>query len=88
MLVCPRNPIARYRDLDTKDLFEISLTVQLLTRFLQDYYQTDSSTVSIQEGQGAGQMINHLHVHIIPRFKGDFKNNDDIYPLIEKFDEK
>jgi hypothetical protein len=20
--------------------------------------------------------------------KGDFKNNDDIYPLIEKFDEK
>eukprot|EP00347_Sterkiella_histriomuscorum_P008485 403344914 len=87
VLVCPRNAIARYRDLDTKDLFEISLTVQLLTRFLQDYYQTDSSTVSIQEGQGAGQMINHLHVHIIPRFKGDFKNNDDIYPLIEKFDE-
>ncbi len=34
------------------------------------------------------EMINHLHVHIIPRRKGDFKNNDDIYPLIEKFDEK
>ena len=33
-------------------------------------------------------MINHLHVHIIPRRKNDFKNNDDIYPLIEKFDEK
>lgn len=27
ILVCPKNPIARYRDLDTKELFEISLTV-------------------------------------------------------------
>ena len=26
-------------------------------------------------------------MHIIPRREGRFKNNDDIYPLLESFDE-
>lgn len=79
---------AKYRDLDNQELFEISLAVQFLTKFLQKKYDTDSATVSIQEGSGAGQTINHLHVHIIPRKPGDFKNNDDIYPLLEAFDDE
>jgi hypothetical protein len=32
----------------------MSLAVQLLTKFLQNFYQVDSATVSIQEGMGAG----------------------------------
>lgn len=28
-----------------------------------------------------------MHVHIIPRRPGDFKNNDDIYALLETFDD-
>ena len=66
----------------------MSLTVQMLTKFLQKERNTDSCTISIQEGAGAGQTINHLHVHIIPRTAGKFKNNDDIYPLLEAFDEE
>ena len=74
--------------METEELFELSLTVQFLTKFLQNEYKTESATISIQEGAGAGQTINHLHVHIIPRKPGDFKNNDDIYPLLEAFDEE
>ena len=33
-------------------------------------------------------MINHLHVHVVPRTRGDFVNNDEIYTKLEKFDEK
>ena len=66
----------------------MSLAVQFLTKFLQNQYGTDSATISIQEGAGAGQSINHIHVHIIPRKVGDFKNNDDIYPLLEGFDDE
>ena len=88
ILVCPKSQKARYRDLETKELFEISLAIQLLTKFLQKEHGTDSATVSIQEGKSAGQTINHLHVHIIPRKPGDFKNNDEIYPLLETFDDE
>ena len=45
-------------------------------------------TVSIQEGQGAGQAINHLHIHIIPRSANDkFAADDAIYKELQKFDE-
>ena len=27
VLLCPKNPVARYRDLDTKDVFELALAV-------------------------------------------------------------
>ena len=32
-----------------------------------------------KDGPGAGQTIPHLHVHVLPRRPGDFKQNDDIY---------
>ena len=38
-----------------------------------------SWTITIQNGEDAGQTIPHLHVHVIPRNKCDLKNNNDIY---------
>ena len=32
-----------------------------------------------QDGRDAGQTVEHVHVHVIPRRPGDFVNNDDIY---------
>ena len=33
----------------------------------------------MQDGPDAGQTVEHVHVHLIPRRPGDFKRNDDIY---------
>lgn len=27
--------------------------------------------------------VPHVHLHIIPRYKGDWMNNDDIYPALQ-----
>ena len=43
---------------------------------------------AIQNGPDAGQTVPHVHVHIMPRKKGDFENNDEIYNEIEKDDRK
>ena len=32
-----------------------------------------------QDGKSAGQTVEHVHVHVIPRKTGDFERNDDIY---------
>ena len=32
----------------------------------------------------AGQTVPHVHVHIIPRNKGDWANNDDIYKELDQ----
>ena len=31
----------------------------------------DGYNIGINDGEAAGQTINHLHIHLIPRYKGD-----------------
>lgn len=35
--------------------------------------------VLLQDGVLAGRSVHHLHVHILPRHVGDFKNDNDVY---------
>ena len=32
-----------------------------------------------QDGRDAGQTVEHVHIHVIPRRAGDFQQNDEIY---------
>lgn len=42
--------------------------------------------MAVQDGRDAGQTVEHVHVHLIPRKLGDFERNDDIYDKLEKHD--
>jgi bis(5'-adenosyl)-triphosphatase len=50
-------------------------------------FNTDAFDFSIQEKPEAGQTIEHLHLHIVPRMKGDLKQPGDWYPLLHDNDE-
>jgi diadenosine tetraphosphate (Ap4A) HIT family hydrolase len=34
----------------------------------------DGFNIGINDGEAAGRTIHHLHIHLIPRFKGDVPN--------------
>jgi bis(5'-adenosyl)-triphosphatase len=61
--------------------------VQLVQQLLARLYFPDPSdltsgsfTVALQDGADAGQTIPHVHVHIIPRMKGDMgEAADEVY---------
>jgi hypothetical protein len=38
--------------------------------------------VIYQDGPQAGQTVAHVHIHLIPRRKGDFEKNDEIYDAV------
>jgi len=75
-------------DLTNAEITDLFTTVKLTEVFLLKEFDTDSCTISIQDGPAAGQTIDHLHVHLIPRQHGDFQNNDDIYRELEEHDKQ
>ncbi|XP_022645976.1 nitrilase and fragile histidine triad fusion protein NitFhit-like isoform X2 [Varroa destructor] len=83
VLVTPLRPALRLKDLtsvERMDLFELVKRVQAV---VEQEYQADSTTINIQDGTLAGRSIDHLHVHILPRHIGDFKNDNDIYTELQ-----
>ena len=34
-------------------------------------FKPDGYNIGINDGKAAGQTVNHLHIHLIPRYKGD-----------------
>ncbi len=42
-----------------------------LRNLLQERYDPDGFNIGLNEGEAAGQSIEHLHWHLIPRYRGD-----------------
>lgn len=82
-LVCPvrRTPrLSLLSDSETSDLF---LTVKRVSAMLERVFKADALNVAVQDGAEAGQSVNHVHVHLIPRRKGDIENGDQIYEWMD-----
>ena len=47
-------------------------------------FQSSGFNWIIQEGMSAGQTVEHLHVHIIPRHDGDLPHPGDWYPKLDR----
>ena len=59
------------------DLFLAVRKVQ--TALKEIYPSTSAFNVAVQDGFDAGQSVPHVHVHVLPRMKGDYENNDEVY---------
>lgn len=62
-------------ELPESQIAPLFLTVKRLTGILQNTLHCDGFTIGINHGEEAGQTVNHLHIHIMPRFKGDGGSN-------------
>ncbi|CAO1636392.1 unnamed protein product [Parajaminaea phylloscopi] len=86
VLIIPPDPeIRRLRDLPADKIGPFFEAVQLVASRLEKALGCTSSNIAIQDGAEAGQTVPHLHVHILPRKKGDYARNDDIYGHLEAF---
>ena len=61
-----------YFDLEDKDIIQLNNIIKSQKKSLMD--EDNSITgfnIGINQGESAGQTVMHLHIHLIPRRKGD-----------------
>ncbi len=85
-LIIPKQHMTSLFNLNAKALFLFMQTAQMATNILMKAFDTDSFDWSVQEKPEAGQSIEHLHLHIVPRLKNDLAQPGDWYPLVHQND--
>lgn len=69
-LVIPKKPSRNILDVAPESLSAVTATTQKLARAVVKAFSADGVTVQQFNEPAGGQVVFHLHVHIIPRFDG------------------
>ncbi|VVT18746.1 Histidine triad (HIT) family protein [Rhizobium sp. EC-SD404] len=69
-LVLPKAPSRNILDVEPGDLSHVMATVQKLARAVKKAFDADGVTIQQFNESAGGQVVFHLHVHVIPRFDG------------------
>jgi ATP adenylyltransferase len=70
-VVVPKRHVSSIRELSDKEIASFFQTVKLVANRLSEDLKPVGFNFGLNEGKKAGQTIEHLHFHIIPRFKDD-----------------
>ena len=71
VLVVPKRVVANYFELTVKEQTACWLMINKVKEELQNKFNPDGFNIGININEAAGQTISHVHIHIIPRYKGD-----------------
>ncbi|MDO8521749.1 MAG: HIT family protein [bacterium] len=70
-LVVPKHHSVNIFDVGAEDWTAVIKVVRSLSAVIERATEADGININMNNREHAGQVVDHLHVHIIPRFKGD-----------------
>jgi len=70
-MVIPRIHAETLLDLPENEVGPLFSAVKKVTGLLKTALKSEGFTIGINHGKISGQVVDHLHIHIIPRFKND-----------------
>jgi histidine triad (HIT) family protein len=70
VLVIPKNPARNLLDAAPEDLARAIATVQKVARAVKAGMKADGITLQQFNERAGGQVVFHLHFHVLPRFEG------------------
>lgn len=74
VIILPKNHAANIYELPDEDASKIMIVAKKIATAIEKTYHCDGVNILQNNGEAAGQTVFHLHVHVIPRFKGDTVN--------------
>lgn len=73
-LVIPYRHFAEYFEINDEEREELWSLVAEGKKIVDQEFSPDGYNIGINVGKWAGQSIPHLHIHVIPRYRGDVEN--------------
>ena len=73
-LVIPRRHVSSFFDLTPEEVAACMGLIKEEKRLIDEEFRPDGYNIGVNVGPAAGQSILHVHIHIIPRYKGDVEN--------------
>lgn len=70
-LILPRVHVNTLLNLPDEKVGPFFLAVKKVAKLLEEKLKAEGFTLGINQGKASGQAIDHLHFHIIPRWKND-----------------
>ena len=70
-LIVPKKHFENLMDIDEKFSENYIKAIRKVGKILIEKYNADGFNVVLNNGEAAGQIVNHVHFHILPRKKGD-----------------
>lgn len=70
-LLIPKAHIAKVEDLPEEDARHLFAALHMIVGRIQKAMGAPATTIGINNGRESGQEVPHVHIHVIPRNRGD-----------------
>jgi len=80
-VVIPKRHRKTILELEESELAPILEAVRKVEKMLQGSIKPEGFTIGINQGKASGQEVDHLHIHIFPRFNGD--NGKSVQAIVD-----
>lgn len=71
LLIVPKRHVEKWEELNPEEKQALIEGIDLAIEILKKVLKPDGFNLGMNLGEAAGQTVKHLHLHIIPRYKGD-----------------
>lgn len=73
-LIIPKKHLISFFDMETDELNNLFELIKETKKILNEKFKPDGYNIGVNQGKAAGQTLEHLHIHLIPRYKDDVEN--------------
>jgi diadenosine tetraphosphate (Ap4A) HIT family hydrolase len=73
-LIIPKKHCSNYFTLTFKEQSACWFMLNTVKQIISKKFEPDGFNVGMNINESAGQTVSHVHIHLIPRYKGDIKN--------------
>ena len=73
-LIVPHRVYSDYFESTNEEVIGLQKLVLETKKLLDEKFQPDGFNLGINSGETGGQTVPHVHIHLIPRYKGDMEN--------------